>query len=99
MSSLEALFWYIDDFCQKFEPHWHSQLLGQGIQTRKRDRSLFLSEIMTILVTFHQNYYRNFKHYYLDHVRIYWRDSFPGLPSYRKFGFKTPSFYDGFSWL
>jgi Transposase DDE domain len=91
MSSLEALFWHIDDFCQKFEPHWHSQLLGQGIQTRKRDRSLCLSEIMTILVTFHQNYYRNFKHYYLDHVRIYWRDSFPGLPSYQRFVEWIPS--------
>jgi hypothetical protein len=26
---------------------------------------LTLSEIMTILIAFHQNHYRNFKHFYL----------------------------------
>jgi hypothetical protein len=91
MSSLEALFCHIDDFCQKFAPHWHSQLIGQGVKTRKRARSLCLSEIMTILVTFHQNHYRNFKHYYLDHVCVYLRPSFPGLPGYQRFVEWIPS--------
>ncbi|MEP0750582.1 hypothetical protein NC994_27080 [Trichocoleus sp. AS-A1] len=34
------------------------------LKTRKRERSLCLSAVMTILVAFHQNHYRNFKHYY-----------------------------------
>ena len=44
-----------------------------------------LSEIMTILVAFHQNHYRNFKHYYLAHVCVYWAKEFPRLPSYNRF--------------
>jgi Transposase DDE domain len=40
---------------------------------------------MTILITFHRQYYRNFKHYYIDHVSVYWAAAFPGLPSYQRF--------------
>jgi hypothetical protein len=63
MSSLEALFCHVDDFCQRFEAKWHSKLLSEGIQARNRAKSLTLSEMMTILIAFHQNHYRNFKHY------------------------------------
>lgn len=91
MSSLEALFCHVDDFCQKFEPQWHKKLLSHGLKTRKRSRSLTLSEIVTILITFHQNHHRNFKHYYVDHVSVYWREAFPGLPSYQRFVEWMPS--------
>jgi hypothetical protein len=39
----------VDDFCQVFEHHWQSQLLSHDLQVRKRNRSLCLSEVMTIL--------------------------------------------------
>ncbi len=85
MSILESLFCHIDDFCKCFEPQWKKRLLTEGKKTRQRTRILCLSEIMTILVSFHQNHYRNFKHYYTDHVAVYWRDAFPHLPSYQRF--------------
>ena len=68
MSSLEELFCHVDDFCQSFEPQWRSQLLSNGLKTRERKRSLSLSEVMTILIAFHQSHYRNFKSYYIHHV-------------------------------
>lgn len=77
MSSLEELFCSVDDFCQAFEPQWKCQLLGNGLKTRNRRRSLGLSEIMTILIAFHQSHYRNFKSYYQHHVHQYWADAFP----------------------
>ena len=52
MSSLEELFCHVDDFCQASEPQWKRQLLGNGLKTRNRPRSLGLSEIMTILIAF-----------------------------------------------
>lgn len=55
MSSLEALFCYVDNFCTSFEPRWHSQLLFEGCKSLTRARRMSLSEIMTILITFHQN--------------------------------------------
>jgi transposase len=85
MSSLEELFCCVDDFCQRFEPVWQRQLLTSGLQQRQRDRSLCMSEIITILIGFHQRHYRTFKHYYQDHVCLYWRDAFPGLVSYSRF--------------
>jgi hypothetical protein len=85
MSSLEALFCDIDDFCQVFEPQWQGLLLSDGGKRRNRARSLSLSEIMTILVSFHQQSYRNFKHFYQKHVCCFWRAEFPGLPSYQRF--------------
>lgn len=85
MSSLEALFCHVDDFCAQFEPRWHSQLLAQEPKTLRRAKRLRLSEMMTILIAFHQNHYRNFKHYYLNQVRVHWREAFPGLPSYQRF--------------
>ena len=85
MTSLEELFCDIDDFCDGFEPKWETQLLTQGRKTRRREKQLSLSEIMTILIAFHQNHYRNFKHYYLNQVRDHWRQAFPQLPSYQRF--------------
>jgi transposase len=90
MLSLEEIFWQIDDFCQTFEPQWQQLLLSDG-KTRHRPRSLCLSEIMTIMVAFHQQQYRNFKAFYLNHVRVYWQDLFPGLPSYNRFVEWMPS--------
>jgi hypothetical protein len=69
MLSLEDLFCCVDDFCQQFEPLWHRQLLINGLSHRHRQRSLCLSEIMTILIAFHQSSYRNFKAYYNEKVR------------------------------
>jgi len=79
MLSLEELFCSVDDFCQTFEPQWKQQLLGFKLKLRNRQRSLSLSEIMTILIAFHQSCYRNFKTYYEEKVQTEWADAFPGI--------------------
>ncbi|MBD1822109.1 IS982 family transposase [Cyanobacteria bacterium FACHB-DQ100] len=85
MLSLEDLFCSVDDFCNTFEPQWNQQLLEHGLQMRQRPRSLNLSEIMTILIAFHQSCYRNFKTYYQEKVQTEWADAFPSLVSYQRF--------------
>jgi transposase len=91
MLSLEALFCHVDDFCRWFEPLWRQRLLGEGLQRRSRCRSLSLSEVMTILIAFHQSAYRNFKWFYTQCVCRYWRNAFPGLVSYQRFVEWMPS--------
>lgn len=91
MLSLEALFCHVDDFCHWFEPAWQRQLLSNGLQQRQRRRSLCTSEVMTILVAFHQSAYRNFKWFYTQLVCRYWRKAFPGLVSYNRFVEWMPS--------
>jgi hypothetical protein len=85
MTSLEELFCSVDDFCHFFETSWRSQLLEHHLQVRNRKRTLCLSEIMTILIGFHQSCYRNFKAYYLEKVQIQWQSHFPKLVSYHRF--------------
>ena len=83
--SLDDLFCDIDDFCQLFLPVWHRQLLTEGTRQRRRSSRLSLSEIMTILIHFHQSHYRNFKAFYLWQVCRQYRDEFPNLLSYHRF--------------
>ena len=91
MLSLDALFCDVDDFCQIFEPLWHQELLKSGQKSRRRYRSLSISEILTILIAFHQSHYRNFKHFYLINVRHHWRQAFPLAVSYQRFVAWMPS--------
>ena len=91
MESLLELFCDVDDFCQTFLPHWRDQLIASGKIKRQRARSLTGSEIMTILIAFHQSHYRDFKAYYGKKVLTQWRSEFPGLVSYTRFVEYIPS--------
>jgi hypothetical protein len=47
--------------------------------------SLHPSELMTIVIAFHQSHYRPFKAYDTEHVLQHWRGEFPRLVSYPRF--------------
>jgi hypothetical protein len=91
MDSLLELFCDVDDFCKGFLPKIEPHLLNTGLKTRHRVRSLTISEVMTILIRFHQSYYRNFKAYYHEQVLAHLRSEFPGLVSYNRFVEFIPS--------
>lgn len=82
---LTALFYIIDEFCKDFEPKWRSSRLASGQKQRNCRYRLTLSEILTIMVHFHQSHHRTFKHYYLDYVCTQLRGDFPNLLSYNRF--------------
>jgi hypothetical protein len=85
MSQLIAMFCDIDDFCKGFEPLYTQRLLHSGQRQRTRHAQLSLSELMTIIVYFHQSHYRDFKHYYTDYVTGHLRPYFPALVRYSRF--------------
>ena len=89
--SLLELFVSVDDFCQIFLPVWEQKLMSDGSKKRRRSGQLSLSEIMTILIYFHQSRYRNFKAYYTEHVCKHLRNEFPNLVSYERFVILMPS--------
>jgi hypothetical protein len=84
MSVLE-LFCHVDDFCRAFEPKWHAQCLVGDSKRRNRARDLALSEIMTIVILFHQSHYCTFKAFYTEHVCAELQSEFPHLVSYTRF--------------
>jgi len=83
--SLLELFCNVDDFCLEFEPKWQAHLLNNGVKRRNRQVGLCLSEIMTILIHFHESRYRDFKSYYTRYVQKHLSREFPGLVSYHRF--------------
>lgn len=85
MMSLTELVCKIDDFCQEFESVWNQQLLDDGVKKRNRTGTMSLSEMMTIVVYFHEMGYRNFKSFYLLYVWRHLRAEFPKLLSYTRF--------------
>ena len=89
--SLLELFVSVDDFCQAFLPIWERQLLAGGSKKRHRSGQLSMSEIMTILIYFHQSRYRNFKAYYKEYVCTQLKAEFPNLVSYERFVILMPS--------
>ena len=82
--SLLELFCEVDDFHQGFALWAHKQQLTKG---RKRGPKCRLSEseVMTIMIHFHESGYRNFKTYYQQHVCKQLRNEFSALVSYSRF--------------
>ena len=89
--SLLELFVNVDDFCQIFLPVWEKKLISDGSKQRRRTGQLRISEIMTILIYFHQSRYRNFKAYYTAYVCKHLCSEFPNLVSYERFVILMPS--------
>lgn len=85
MDSLVELFVYVDDFWQTIRPLWYRHLLTSGEKQRIRATQLSESEIMTIIIWFHQSHYRDFKAFYLGYVCRHLRAEFPHLLSYTRF--------------
>ena len=81
------IFCIIDDFCEEYDKDIEKMSLKapDGRRHRKRSCVMSRSEIMTILVCFHFNQFRNFKHYYLFYVRKHLKDLFPRQLSYNRF--------------
>ncbi len=81
------LFCDIHDFILKYEKQKTSQS-SEDINTfikRNRVCRLHISEVMTILVFFHQSNHRTFKHYYQQKVQQELGWAFPHLVSYTRF--------------
>jgi len=89
--SLLELFCAVDDFWKAFEPIWREQQLASGERQRERAGELSASEMMTIVIHFHQARYRDFKTYYTQYVKVYLRQAFPKLISYGRFIQLLPS--------
>lgn len=84
---ITEIFCIADDFCKEFDVEIENIGLGEpeGVKRRKRECVMSRSEIMAILICFHFNDFRNFKHYYLFYVRQHLTDLFPRQLSYNRF--------------
>ena len=83
--SLLEVFCDVHDFMLVFD-HWlKKHALTETPSPRGRKANLSMSEVMTIIIWFHQSHYRDFKSFYLNHVCQHLRSEFPNLVSYSRF--------------
>ena len=86
-SKVTEIFCIADDFCKEFD----AEMAKNAVQStpdapkRRRKRKMSDAEVITILICFHFNSYRNFKHYYQACVCGFWKDLFPKRFSYNRF--------------
>lgn len=85
--NLLELYCYVDDFYQQALPALQSQQVSVPSYPDLRP-----SEIMTLLIHFHQSQYRPFKTYYIQYVQVYLCAAFPRLVTYARFVQLMPRF-------
>ena len=84
MEDLTALFCSVDDFWSQFEAGWTARLIGLSKPKRGPKPEFSISEMMTIVILFHQSNYRTFKHFY-QFIMTHFHSSFPKMVSYNRF--------------
>jgi len=83
--SLIFRFCLFDDCCKDFFPKYQSYLISNDKILRKRNTSLTMAEVMTLVVEFHYSKYRDFKAFYHEYVLSFLKPLFPSLCSYNRF--------------
>lgn len=87
INKITEVYCICDDFCKEFNQKIEETAIkaptyrGCG----KRKPQISDAEIITILIGFHTNTFRNFKHYYINYVLIHLKNEFPSAPSYSRF--------------
>ena len=84
MLELTALYCDVDDFWKSFKNEWKKHLITSNKPKRGPKPDLSNSEMMTIIILFHQSNFRTFKHFY-NYVALYLKKEFPKLISYNRF--------------
>ena len=82
---LTKIFCEIDDFMQEFEYKYKRRLLESQDGKVKYGSRLTMSEVMTIVVYYHNYGNRTFKDFYLKSVSKHLKSYFPNLVSYNRF--------------
>lgn len=84
MDYITELFCILDDFCKKFNEELEKVLILTN-EYKVKKTGLSQSEMMTIVIMFHQSGFRFFKYFYCHMLQMFWKSAFPKLPSYNRF--------------
>jgi hypothetical protein len=79
---ITEIYFLVDEFTQEFEKELSKHVIGN---TSKRPPKMSKSEVMTIMILFHDKGYRCMKHFYTQYVQKHLGQMFPKTVSYNRF--------------
>jgi transposase len=82
--NIDAIYYLVDEFC-KIYLNWQKHKLISSTNTRHRAGKMSLSEMLTIMIIYHQSPCREFKYFYLYFLPQKHGKNFPNLLSYNRF--------------
>jgi len=86
-TNLVEIFYIVDEFCKEFNKvmEGHRLVNKSSKKTRKRAFTMSDSEVITIMILFHQSHYRDLKYFYINHIQANCKNDFPQTVSYNRF--------------
>jgi hypothetical protein len=81
---ITALFCFVDDFCKISEQWINKSFLPVTNKNPTRKPEISYSELLTIVLLYHQSPCKNFKYFYMSYLQLY-KSEFVTLPSYTRF--------------
>ena len=81
-SKITEIYYLVDDFCKEFDNNLSTKIIGKS---RKRPTILTHSEVISIMILFHDKGYKCMKHFYTQHVQVHLKHLFPKTVSYNRF--------------
>jgi hypothetical protein len=81
-SKITEIYFLVDEFNQQFQKELSAHVIGNK---PKRPPKLSSSEVMAIMILFHDKGYRCMKHFYTQYVQKHMTQMFPKTVSYNRF--------------
>jgi hypothetical protein len=82
--NITELFCFIDDFCNSVDKNFAEKLLPSR-KKPTRTPEIKHSEILTIILLYHQSRCEDFKSFYVHYLKLLYGSAFSKLPSYDRF--------------
>lgn len=81
-SKITEIYYLVDDFCKEFDNNLSTKIIGK---LNKRPAILNHSEVISIMILFHDKGYKCMKHFYTQYVQVHLKHLFPRTVSYNRF--------------
>ena len=81
-TKITEIYYLVDDFCKEFDHNLSTKIIGKS---SKRSAILTQSEVISIMILFHDKGYKCMKHFYTQHVQVHLKHLFPKTVSYTRF--------------
>jgi len=86
-TNLVEIFYIIDEFCKEIYKTMGGHLLSKETSKKARKRAFTMSdsEVITIMIMFHQSRFRDLKAFYTSYIQNHCKNDFPHTVSYNRF--------------